>query len=227
LVIYFPGNARHRGFRAANCCILAQTGADVLLFDYRGYGENPGSPSEKNIAADAQAICEFAVEALGVHPSNLVLYGESLGGAVATRLAAEMSAADRPPGALVLGWTFPSLAEAGGHRYPWLPVRWFLLERYASIEQIATVRCPILMLHGRYDSELPIELGRKLFNAAHPVSESGIAKRFVELPAGHNDVYRVAGHELRTAIQQFLEDIWAGRAAHPKRPRHDVSAVRP
>ncbi|MEX2286692.1 MAG: alpha/beta hydrolase [Planctomycetaceae bacterium] len=225
MIVYFPGNARNREFRGLNCRILAQAGADVLLVDYRGYAENPGSPCEEHIAADARAVCDFALQTLGVPASNLVLYGESLGGAVATRLAAEMCAAAKSPAALVLGWTFPTLADAAGHRHPWLPVRWALVERYASIAHIANVCSPILMLHGCHDTELPVELGRKLFAAAPPASHSGIEKRFVELPAGHNDVYRVAGNELRTAIERFLGDVLNVRATLAQRPAQNAELV--
>jgi fermentation-respiration switch protein FrsA (DUF1100 family) len=207
LIIYFPGNARNRRFRGNNCRILSQAGADVLLIDYRGYGENPGSPCEKDIAADARAIRDYAIETLCVSASNLVLYGESLGGAVATRLAAEMCAADNAPAALILAWTFPTLADAGRHKFPWLPVHWALVERYRSIVHIANVCSPLLMLHGLHDVHLPIQYGRKLFDAAPAHSRSGVAKRFVELSAGHNDVYRVAGEQFRTAIERFVKDV--------------------
>jgi pimeloyl-ACP methyl ester carboxylesterase len=208
LVIHFPGNARNRAFRGVNCLTLAELGVDVLLVDYRGYGENPGAPREEHIACDARAIRNFAVEQLGFPLSKTVIYGESLGGGVATRLAAETCAEGTFPAGLILSSTFPSLADAGLSLYPWLPVRRFLVERYRSIDHISRVASPLLVVHGREDEILPIELGRSLFNAAPARSQCGIAKRFVEISAGHNNVYRVARIELQQAIKQFLDEIW-------------------
>ena len=205
LVLYFSGNAANRQYRPTEFGVLTGLGLDVFIFDYRGYGDNSGSPSEENLAADAQAIWRYTTEERKVPPHRVLLYCESLGGGVAVRLAAELCAANTPPGGLILRSTFSSLVDAGAHHYPWLPVRLVLVDRFPSVDLIPQVTCPILQIHGTQDVIMPIELGQRLFEAAPDQSSSGISKQFAALPgAGHNDVTMVAEAELRAAIQDFL-----------------------
>ncbi len=208
VVLYFSGNAGNRAWRIPEFELFAQRGCDVFVFDYRGYGENPGSPSEQHLAADATAAWRYATQTRRTEPRRLILFGESLGGGVAVRLAAEQCAAGTPPGGLVLRATFSSLPDAAACHYPRLPVRWLLADRYPSIQRIPQVTCPILHIHGLRDSIIPIELGRKLFAAAPPQSGNGIPKRFVELPtADHNDILAVAESEFQTAVAEFLDQL--------------------
>jgi len=208
VVLYFSGNAGNRAWRIPEFEVFTQLGCDVIVFDYRGYGENPGSPSEERLAADATAVWRYATQARRIEPRRLILFGESLGGGVAVRLAAEQCAAGTPPGGLVLRATFSSLPDAAAYHYPWLPVRWLLVDRYESAERMPRVTCPILHLHGLRDSIIPIELGRKLFAAAPPQSANGIPKRFVALPsADHNDILAVAEPEFEAAVAQFLKQL--------------------
>jgi fermentation-respiration switch protein FrsA (DUF1100 family) len=205
LVLYFSGNAGNRRYRPSEFDVFTSLGADVFIFDYRGYGDNSGSPSEARLAADAQAIWDYATQERQVRAKRIILYGESLGGAVAIRLAAEQSQADAAPAGLIVRSTFPSLVEAGEYHYPLLPVRLLLVDRFDSAKCISQVTCPILQLHGAEDTIMPIELGRRLFAAAPERSSTNIAKQFVELRnADHNDVTLVAKAELRRAIQDFL-----------------------
>jgi hypothetical protein len=205
LVLYFSGNGANRRYRVSEFGVLTSLGVDVFNLDYRGYGDNSGSPSEEMLAADARAIWNYATRERNVEPDRIILYGESLGGAVAVRLAAGLCEADGAPAGVILRSTFSSLVDAGAHHYPWLPVRLALVDRFASIDHIPQVTCPILQIHGARDSIMPIALGRRLFEAAPQRSSSGIAKEFVELPsAGHNDVTSVATAELRSAIRGFL-----------------------
>jgi fermentation-respiration switch protein FrsA (DUF1100 family) len=208
VVLYFSGNAGHRQFRTDECRVFTRLGCHVLLVDYRGYGDNEGSPSEASLAADAQNVWRYATDERRIAPQRLLLYGESLGGGVAVRLAAEQCLAGTPPGGLVLRSTFSSLVDAGAYHYPWLPVRWVLRDRYPSRDRIAAVTCPVLQIHGARDSIIPLAIGRRLFDAAPAASASGVAKRFVELPtADHNDMPDVAEPGLRRAVQEFLEDL--------------------
>jgi len=208
VVLYFSGNAGHRAWRIEEFELLTQLGCDVFVFDYRGYGDNPGSPSEQRLAADATAVWRYATEERRIEPRRLILFGESLGGGVAVRLAAEQSAAGAAPGGLLLRATFSSLPDVAAYHYPWLPVRWLMVERYPSVERIPQVTCPILHLHGRRDTIIPIQLGRRLFDAAPPQSGGGIPKRFVELPAAdHNDILAVAETEFRAAVGDFLQQL--------------------
>ncbi len=205
VVLYFCGNAGHRGYRIDEFALLLDAGADVVCFDYRGYGDNLGSPGEEAIASDARAIWMFLVEERHVEPRRIVICGESLGGGVATRLAAEMCAAHTPPAGLVLRSTFSRLTDAAAIHFPWLPVRWLLVDRFPSVDHIPQVTCPILILHGQRDTIVPYELGRKLFDAAPEKSATGAAKRFVDLPkSDHNDVLEADGALVQKALREFI-----------------------
>jgi fermentation-respiration switch protein FrsA (DUF1100 family) len=212
VIIYFPGNAGHRGYRAMDLDLLSRVGADVYLFDYRGYGDSPGSPTEESLAADARAIWNDLTQKQGVSPNRIVILGESLGGGVATRLASELCAEGIEPAGLVLRCTFSSLTDVARYHYPWLPVRWLLIDRFPSVDRIPNVTCPILKVHGTADDVVPLRYGKLLFDAAPPQSARGIPKTFVQIQgAGHNDILFVAREEFRAAVNNFLHHL---RPAH-------------
>jgi fermentation-respiration switch protein FrsA (DUF1100 family) len=189
LCLWLNGNAGHRAHRLPQISLMHKLGAHVLILDYRGYAENPGTPSEAGLATDARAAWNFARNTLKVPADRIVVCGESLGGGVATRLAADLCREGTPPAGLFLQATFSSLVDAGAYHYPFLPVRWVLRDRFDSLSRIADVSCPIAMVHGREDWIIPFEQGQKLFDAAPERSANGIAKSFIELPtAGHNDI---------------------------------------
>ena len=193
-VLVFNGNSGDRSVRAPLAAALAPTGVSVLLFDYRGYGGNPGSPSEARLAADARAARDYLDSRSEVRSESVVYYGESLGAGVAIGLAAE-----RPPAALVLRSPFTSLADVGRRHYPYLPVRQLLKDRYDSVGRIPAVRCPILIVAGGADSIVPAEQSRRLHDAAPA------PKRYVEVPdAGHNDLALLAGDTLIREVLAVL-----------------------
>ncbi len=185
-------------------------GAEVLVFDYRGYGENAGDPSEPGLVADARAMWDYATRSTGVPRERIILYGESLGGGVAVRLAADLSESGTAPGGLILCNTFTSLVDVASSRFPWLPVRLALRDRYESERHIPDITCPTLVLHGDADRSIPPAFGRRLFDAASARSASGIRKRFVTLAgAGHGDMIDTAFPAYRGAISSFLDHVVA------------------
>ena len=193
-VLVFNGNAGDRSARAPLAAALARTGVSVLLFDYRGYGGNPGSPSEAGLAADARAARDYLDSRPEVRSESVVYYGESLGAGVAIGLAVE-----RPPAALVLRSPFTSLADVGRRHYPYVPVRQLLKDRYDSIGRIADLRCPILVVAGGADTIVPAGQSRRLYDAAPT------PKRYVEIPgAGHNDLALLAGDALIREVLAVL-----------------------
>lgn len=205
LVLYFGGNAANRSYRTLEVEVLAKAGADVLIFDYRGYGDNLGTPTEEGLAHDARAAWRFATAVKKFEPRRIVLFGESLGGGVAIRLANELTKGKTPPAGLILRSTFSSLTDAGAYHFPWLPVRWLLIDRFPNEPLIQGVTCPLLQFHGRRDTIIPLRLGRKLFAAAPEKSASGVAKQFVELPdADHNDVMETSSRGILQAVKEFL-----------------------
>ena len=196
-IIVFNGNGGNRAYRAPLAAALAGRGHAVLLFDYRGYGGNPGLPSERGLQRDARAALAAVVSREDVDPERIVYFGESLGAAVAVRLASE-----RPPHALILRSPFTSLAEIGQHHYPFLPVRWLLRDRYASIDLLPSVGVPLLVIAAAEDRIVPIEMTEQLYDAA---SEP---KYLVTIEqADHNDPALLAGPPLIAAIARFLEGV--------------------
>ena len=178
---------------------LNRLGLSVLLFDYRGYGGNTGRPSEEGLAADARAAQAWLAAQPDVDPQRIAYFGESLGAAVAVGLAVQ-----RPPAALILRSPFTSLADVGAVHYPWLPVRWLLLDRYPSIERIASVHAPLLVIAGDRDDIVPLPLSRRLYDAAVE------PKRFVLVPgAGHNDPELLDGSLMLDEIERFLSETGA------------------
>ena len=195
-VLVCNGNGGDRSLRAELAAALNRAGLSVLLFDYRGYGGNPGRPTEDGLAADARAAQEWLAGQPDVDPNRIVYFGESLGAAVAVGLAVQ-----RPPAALVLRSPFTSLPDVGAVHYPWLPVRRLLLDRYPSIDRIASVQSPVLVIAGDRDDIVPASLSKRLFDAADE------PKRWLLVPgAGHNDRELLDGRQMKDAIARFLSE---------------------
>jgi fermentation-respiration switch protein FrsA (DUF1100 family) len=193
-VLVCNGNGGDRSMRAALAVALNRMGLSVLLFDYRGYGGNSGRPSEEGLASDALAAQGWVAAQPEVDSQRIVYLGESLGAAVAVGLAMQ-----RPPAALVLRSPFTSLADVAAVHYPWLPARALLLDRYPSIERIASVSVPMLVIAGDHDDIVPESLSRRLYDAA------GEPKRYVVVPAaGHNDTELLDGPLMLAEIASFL-----------------------
>lgn len=180
---------------------LRALGLNLLAFDYRGYGESEGVPTESGLYRDADAAYGFLRDSLGVGPERIVIFGHSLGSAVAVDLAARAAAAG-----LVLDGALTSVTERGQEIYPFIPVRWIAASRYASIEKIGGLRLPKLFLHAEGDEVIPIAHGRRLFEAAPP------PKRFVALGGGHGDAFVEDSAAYYGAIGGFVAEL-SGRGA--------------
>jgi alpha-beta hydrolase superfamily lysophospholipase len=192
-VLVANGNGGHRGMRAPLARALGEAGLAVLLFDYRGYGGNPGSPSEEGLALDVRAAREFLLHEAHVPPERLVYFGESLGAAVVTELATQ-----HPPAGLVLRSPFVDLAAVGRVHYPFLPVRLLLRDRYPVSERIARVRVPTTVVYGSGDSIVPPGQSRAVADAAAQLH------RLVEVPgADHNDLVLLDGEAVVTAVVEL------------------------
>lgn len=170
-IIYFHGNGGHIGYRGGRVRTYLDAGFGVLLVEYRGYGGNPGRPSEPGLALDAAAALAF-LDAAGVAPERTVVYGESLGASVAVTLAADQAASGRPVGAVVLEAPPSSITDVAAYHYPWLPVRWLLTDRFEATQRIAAIAAPLLIVHGEADQVVPVHLGRALFAAAGEPKEA-------------------------------------------------------
>jgi fermentation-respiration switch protein FrsA (DUF1100 family) len=196
-ILVFNGNAGNRSLRAPLALALAEAGLAVLLFDYRGYGENAGRPSEAGLVADGRAARAYLEQRRDVDPRRIVYFGESLGTGVAVALALE-----RPPAALILRSPFASMSELGQYHYPFLPVRLLLSDRYPSIERIGQIRRPLLVIAGDRDSIVPPQQSRRLFNAALEPKELAMVPG-----ADHNDYALLAGDLLIEKVVRFVAAI--------------------
>ena len=196
-VLVANGNGGHRGLRAPLARALSGEGLSVLLFDYRGYGGNPGSPSEAGLALDVRAARDFLVADAGVPQERLLYFGESLGAAVVTELATE-----HPPAGLVLRSPFVDLPSVGRVHYPFLPVGLLLRERHPVARDIATVRVPTTVVYGSGDTIVPPEQSRSVAGAAAQLH------RVVEVPgADHNDPVLLDGPEVVGAVVELARAV--------------------
>ena len=196
-VLVFNGNAGNRAYRAPLAAALQRQGLQVLLFDYRGYGQNEGKPTEAGLRADARAARRYLLTRDDVAASRLVYFGESLGTAVAIGLAA-----DHPPAGLILRSPFTSLVEVGRIHYPLLPVRLLLEDRYPAIDDLSRVQSPVLVVAGDQDRIIPLAESRRVYDAV-----SGPKRLVVLAGAGHNDMALLAGPEMLAAITQFVDQL--------------------
>lgn len=197
-VLVANGNAGNRAMRLPLARALADRGFTVLLFDYRGFGGNEGSPSESGLALDARAAYHHL--ALKFPAERIIFYGESLGAAVVTELATE-----HRPGGLVLRSPFASMSAVAGHHYPFLPVQMLLRDRYPLADQVSGIRTPTLIVYGTADATVPPAQSRTVAQrAGGPVTVVAIAG------ADHNDASLLAGPELITAIVALADQMPAG-----------------
>jgi uncharacterized protein len=175
---------------------LRGLGLNLLAFDYRGYGESGGSPSEDGLYRDADAAWRYLTDALRVPPEHIVIFGHSLGSAVAVELATRVDAAG-----LILDGALSSATERAQEAYPFVPVRWIARSRYPSIERIGNLTLPKLFLHARADEVIPFAHGRRLYEAAPP------PKTFVALGGGHADAFERDSATYFGAIARFLGQL--------------------
>jgi alpha-beta hydrolase superfamily lysophospholipase len=196
-VLVASGNAGDRSLRTPLAQALADRGFNVLLFDYRGFGGNPGHPTEDGLALDARAAYRFLVEQEGIRPERLIYFGESLGAAVVTELATE-----HPPAGLVLRSPFTDLAAVGAVHYPWLPVRLLLRDRYPVVDYIERVNVPTAVVYGSEDEIVPAEQSRAVAQAA------GDQTTIITVEgARHNDLALLDGPALIQAVVDLADRI--------------------
>lgn len=194
-VLVAPGNGGNRLGRADFAERLSGRGLAVLLLDYRGYGGNPGSPSEEGLVADALAGAR-ALEDLGFPPGRTIYFGESLGTGVVAALQAE-----RPPAGMVLRSPFTELAAVGSHHYPWLPVRWLLRDRFPVVEHLEHSEVPVTVVYGDRDSVVPTRLSAAVAEAAPSLVEEVVLRG-----ADHNDPV-MFGSRVVDAVARLADEV--------------------
>ena len=193
VLLYFHGNAGNISHRVERTALFHRLGLSVLVLDYRGYGRSGGTPSEDGTYREARAAWRYLIETRRVAPDRIVLFGRSLGAAVAARLAAEVG-----PRALILDSAFTAAADLGAEVYPWLPVRWLARYRYPTLENLKKVNRPVLIVHSRDDEIIPFRHGQELFAAANA------PKQFLEIRGGHNDPFFLTSPAYAEGVGAFL-----------------------
>ena len=171
-------------------------GYNTLLVDYRGYGESSGEPSETGTYRDATASWSWLTVTRGVKASDVVIFGESLGGGIATWLAAR-----EKPRALILASAFTSIPDLGAEIYPWLPVRWLSRIHYNNFANLERINVPVLIAHSRDDEIIPYAHGKRLYAIAKQ------PKVFLDLDGGHNEGFVFAREDWAKAVQAFLAKL--------------------
>lgn len=192
-VLYFHGNAGNISQRLDSIRLFHDLGLSVLIFDYRGYGQSEGRPSETGTRRDALAVWSYLVESRGIAPRHLVYLGRSLGAAMAAWLAAHKS-----PAALIVESTFTSVPDLAAEFYWWLPARRLARFEYCTRDYLAAVRCPVLVAHSPEDEIIPYRHGLALFAAAPE------PKQLLQLRGGHEDNFIVSGEHYVRGLDAFL-----------------------
>ncbi len=193
-VLFFHGNAGNISHRINYLTMFKRLGYNTLLFDYRGYGQSSGTPSESGTYLDAQAAWRHLIETQMIAPEQIALFGESLGGPIAAWLAAR-----EKPGLLALASTFTSVPDLATQIYPFLPVRWISRFEYNTLESLQSVTCPVFIAHSPQDEIVPFQHGQKLF---HAVSDP---KYFLTLQGGHNNGFVFMQPEWQKALGTFMD----------------------
>jgi fermentation-respiration switch protein FrsA (DUF1100 family) len=194
-VLLCHGNAGNISHRLDSCRLLLELGVSVFVFDYRGYGRSRGSPSEEGTYQDSQAAWEW-LQTKGFAPIQIVLFGESLGGAVAAELALR-----QPVLGLILVSTFTSIPDLGADLFPWLPAKLLGRIRYDTASKVARLKVPLLLMHSRGDTIIGYRHSESLFAIAPE------PKMRWELSGDHNDTLLVAPEQFQEGIRQFLQTL--------------------
>ncbi|MGA8865028.1 MAG: alpha/beta hydrolase [Gallionella sp.] len=194
-VLFLHGNAGNISHRLDSLEMFHRLGYNTLIFDYRGYGNSGGKPDEQGTYRDAEAAWRYLTEQRHIPECRIVLFGESLGGAIAAWLAATSR---HQPAALVIASGFTSVPDLGQQLYRYLPIRWLARIHYDTRAYLQSVSVPVLIAHSPQDDIVPFAHGQALFAAAHP------PKQFLELAGGHNDGFIFMREEWVKTLGDFL-----------------------
>ncbi len=193
-LLFFHGNAGNLSHRLTNIASLMQLGANVFIFDYRGYGKSEGKPDEQGLYTDAAAAYQYLWARADVNKDRIIFFGRSLGGAVAVELATKKSC-DR----LILEATFTSAKDMVLEMFNGLPIHFLIRSKFDSLSKIKSIHVPLFLIHGNLDAVVPIEQGKRLF------AEANEPKYFYEIEgADHNNTFDVGGNTYFERFARFI-----------------------
>lgn len=195
-MLYCHGNAGNITHRIESIRQFHDLGLAVFIFDYSGYGKSGGRPGERATYADADAAWDFLTVEEGISPEQIILFGRSLGGAIAIDLATQVE-----PAAMIVESCFTSVPDLGSRLYPWLPIKFIARYRYDSMSKVSEIRAPKLFIHSLDDEIVPFGMGRRLYNRARR------PKEFMRIRGGHNDAFVSTGEPYEKGIERFIDSL--------------------
>ncbi len=195
-ILFCHGNAGNISHRLESIGFFHKLNFNVLIFDYRGYGRSEGAPSEKGTYKDASAAWDYLTKQKNIAPGEIIMFGRSLGGAIAVHLASE-----KPVGGLIVESSFTSVGDLGSEIYPFLPVRLLSRFKYEVLKKIDKIDCPLLVIHSRDDEMIPFHHGKRLFEAAAE------PKEFLEIAGDHNQGFWTTSENYEMAIDSFISRV--------------------
>lgn len=192
-LLFFHGNAGNISHRLDSIETFHRLGLNTFIIDYRGYGQSEGRPSETGTYLDAAAAWRYLVEERQIPPDEIIIFGRSLGGAVAAWLAWQQS-----PGALILESTFTSAPDVASQAYPFLPVRQLARIDYNTLKRVPEIKAPLLIIHSPDDNVIPYDHSQRLFAAANE------PKEFLTIRGGHNDGFLISAPAYEAKVAAFV-----------------------
>jgi fermentation-respiration switch protein FrsA (DUF1100 family) len=197
-LLFFHGNAGNISHRMESVLIFNRLGLGVLIVDYRGYGQSSGKPGEEGTYLDARASWDYLVKERGVSPSDIVIFGRSLGGAVGGWLASQP---DVKPAGVLIESCFSSGLDMGKQLYPVLPVRLITRIHYPVREYVTRIEVPVLVAHSRHDEIIPFGMGRTIFESALE------PKSFLEMQGDHNAGFWISRETYVPTLDEFFSRV--------------------
>lgn len=202
VILFCHGNGGNIGNRVSYLPIFRSLGLSTFLFDYRGYGKSEGKPTEAGTYADVEAAWQYLTQERKIPPKKIIIYGESLGGAIATYIA-QLTSQDlkNNAGGLVLASTFTSISDRASELYPFLPIRWLSRFSYNSLERLPSIKIPVLIIHSTEDEIIPFHHSDRNFAAANQ------PKKLVKLRGDHNSGFLDSLETYRNGLNEFIQSI--------------------
>lgn len=203
VILFCHGNGGNISNRISYLPIFKELGLATFLFDYRGYGKSEGKPSEEGTYNDVEAAWQYLTQERKISPKNIIVYGESLGGAIASYIA-QTTVQQNPKntaGGLILASTFTSISDRASELYPFLPIRLLSRFSYNSIERLPTIKIPVLIIHSTDDEIIPFHHGDRNFQAANE------PKTLVKLSGDHNGGFLDSIETYRNGLNVFIQRL--------------------
>jgi len=201
MILFCHGNGGNISNRISYLPIFKDLGLATFLFDYRGYGKSEGQPSEEGTYKDVEAVWQYLTQERKIPPQKIIIYGESLGGAIASYLAQNQENSQNKAAGLILASTFTSVSDRASELYPFLPIRFLSKFSYNSIERLPKIKIPTLIIHSTEDEIIPFRHGEKNFQAANQ------PKKMVKLRGDHNGGFLDSLETYRNGINEFMQRL--------------------